>query len=137
MKIIIDLDPKLQRKLEAMGNARGRTVSDIVTDLLNRMLTRDPSASSASSEGIPSPATTDAAKKHLVPVAAAAVPPAAPAAPAATMEDLVFLIEPLVSRFRLTDGDGSQRRALLAEMQMLPQDAAVKQVTALLKQSLG
>ena len=61
---------------------------------------------------------------------------AAPAVPPPTMEELVFLLEPLVSRFRLTDGDGAQRRALLAEMQMLPQDAAVLQVTALLKQSL-
>ena len=130
MKIIVDLDPKLQRKLEAMAGARGRTISEFVADLLNRMLNRDPSASSSSADGMPSPATVDAAKRT-------AVAPAAPAAKAPSMEELVFLIEPLVSRFRLTDVDGSQRRALLAEMQMLPQDAAVLQVTALLKQSFG
>jgi len=43
----------------------------------------------------------------------------------------------LIARFRLADATGSQRRALLAEMQMLPQDQAVLRVVALLKQSLG
>lgn len=133
MKIIIDLDPKLQRKLEAMAGARGRTLSEFVADLLNRMLNRDPASSSSSADGIPSPAMTDAAKKAA---AAALTAAASPAIAPPTMEELVFLLEPLVSRFRLTDGDGAQRRALLAEMQMLPQDAAVLQVTALLKQSL-
>jgi hypothetical protein len=50
---------------------------------------------------------------------------------------LVFLLEPLVARLRLVDTDGNQRRGLLSEMQMLPQDQAVIRLTALLKQSLG
>lgn len=77
---------------------------------------------------------TDAEKKAA---AAALTTAAAPAVPPPTMKELVFLLEPLVSRFRFTDGDGAQRRAWLAKMQMLPQDAAVLQVTALLKQSLN
>jgi hypothetical protein len=124
VKIIIDLDPKLQRKLEVVANSRGQTVSDVAAELLNKIMTRDGSASSSSGDGIPSPATVDAAKK----VAAAAHP---------TIEDLVFLLEPLVARLRLLDTDGNQRRGLLSEMQMLPQDQAVVRLTTLLKQSLG
>ena len=124
MKIIIDLDPKLQRKLDVVANGRGRTVSDVVAEILNKVLTRDAASSSSSGDGIPSPATVDAAKKAT-----------APAAPA--LEDLVLLLEPLVARFRLADADGKERRALLAEMAMLPQDPAVLRVVALLKQSLG
>ncbi len=127
VKIIIDLDPKLQRKLEVVANSRGQTVSDVAAELLNKIMTRDGSASSSSAEGLPSPATVDAAKK-----AAAAAAAAHP-----SIEDLVFLLEPLVARLRLADADGAQRRALLSEMQMLPQDQAVLHVVALLKQSLG
>lgn len=123
MKIIIDLDPKLQRKLEALANGRGRTVSDVVGEILNKVLTRDGSASSSSAEGLPSPAVVDATKK------ATSTGPAA--------EDLVFLLEPLVARFRLADGEGKERRALLAEMAMLPPDPAVTRLIAMLKQSLG
>lgn len=131
MKIIIDLDPKLQRKLEVVANGRGQSVSDLVGELLNKVLTRDSSASSSSGEGHPSPAMIDASKK-----AAAGAP--APAAPAgASIEDLVFLLEPLVARFRLADASGKERRALLAEMAMLPQDPAVIRLVGLLKQSLG
>lgn len=128
MKIIIDLDPKLQRKLEVVANSRGQTAADVATELLNKVMTRDGTSNSSSADGIPSPATVDAAKK----AAAAAAAPAGP-----SIEDLVFLIEPLVARFRLTDPNGSHRRALLAEMQMLPQDQAVLRVTALLTQSLS
>jgi predicted transcriptional regulator len=129
VKIIIDLDPKLQRKLEVLANGRGRTVSDVIGEILNKVMTRDGSASSSSSEGIPSPAMVEAAKKAAV---------NAPGAPASTaVEDLVFLLEPLVARFRLADADGRERRALLAEMAMLPQDPAVVRLVGLLKQSLS
>jgi hypothetical protein len=127
VKIIIDLDPKVQRKLEVLANGRGRTVSDVVGEILNKVLTRDGSASSSSAEGLPSPALVDAAKKP-----ADAVTPTGPA-----VEDLVFLLEPLVARFRLADGEGKERRALLAEMAMLPMDPAVTRLIAMLKQSLG
>jgi predicted transcriptional regulator len=123
VKIIIDLDPKLQRKLEALANGRGRTVSDVIGEILNKVLTRDGSASSSSAEGLPSPAMADAAKKTT------------PTGPA--VEDLVFLLEPLVARFRLADSEGKERRALLAEMAMLPPDPAVTRLIAMLKQSLG
>lgn len=125
MKIIIDLDPKLQRKLEVVANSRGQTAAEVAAELLTKVMSRDASTSS-SAEGMPSPATVDAAKKA-----------AATAPPPPSIEDLVFLIEPLIARFRLADATGSQRRALLAEMQMLPQDQAVLRVVALLKQSLG
>ena len=125
MKIIIDLDPKLQRKLEVVANSRGQTAAEVAAELLTKVMSRDASTSS-SADGMPSPATVDAAKK-----AAASAPPPP------SIEDLVFLIEPLIARFRLADATGSQRRALLAEMQMLPQDQAVLRVVALLKQSLG
>jgi hypothetical protein len=107
-----------------LANSRGQTVSDVAAELLNKIMTRDGSASSSSGDGIPSPATVDAAKK-----ATAATHP--------TIEDLVFLLEPLVARLRLADADGSHRCALLSELQMLPQDQAVVRLTALLKQSLG
>jgi hypothetical protein len=126
MKIIIDLDPKLQRKLEVVANARRQSVSDVVADLLARVLTRDPSSSS-SGEGIPSPAAADAAKKPVVPVATAGP----------GLEEIILLLEPLISRFRLTDGDGSQRRALLAEMKMLPQEPTVTRLGDLIRSSLG
>ncbi|HEX3135550.1 MAG TPA: hypothetical protein VHX44_18450 [Planctomycetota bacterium] len=126
MKIIIDLDPKLQRKLEVVANARGQTIADVAAELLSKVMTRDGSSSGTSGDGIPSPATVDAAKKAA---AAAAAHP--------SIEDLVFLLEPLVARLRLADAGGNQRRALLSEMQMLPQDQAVIRLTALLKQSLG
>lgn len=125
MKIIIDLDPKLQRKLEVVANSRGQTAAEVAAELLTKVMSRDASTSS-SAEGMPSPATVDAAKKA-----------AATAPPPPSIEDLVFLIEPLIARFRLADATGSQRRALLAEMQMLPQDQAVLRVVAMLKQSLG
>jgi len=125
VKIIIDLDPKLQRKLEVVANSRGQTAAEVAAELLTKVMSRDASTSS-SADGMPSPATVDAAKK-----AAASAPPPP------SIEDLVFLIEPLIARFRLADATGSQRRALLAEMQMLPQDQAVLRVVALLKQSLG
>jgi len=125
VKIIIDLDPKLQRKLEVVANSRGQTAAEVAAELLTKVMSRDASTSS-SAEGMPSPATVDAAKKA-----------AATAPPPPSIEDLVFLIEPLIARFRLADATGSQRRALLAEMQMLPQDQAVLRVVALLKQSLG
>lgn len=125
MKIIIDLDPKLQRKLEVVANSRGQTAAEVAAELLTKVMSRDASTSS-SADGMPSPATVDAAKKA-----------AATAPPPPSIEDLVFLIEPLIARFRLADATGSQRRALLAEMQMLPQDQAVLRVVALLKQSLG
>ena len=130
MKIIIDLDPKLQRKLEAVASSRGQTLADLAAELLNKVMTRDGSASS-SGDGVPSPAAVDAAKK----AAAAAKPPAAATSP--SLEDLVFLLEPLIARLRLADANGNQRRALLSEMQMLPQDPAVTRLTAMLKSSLG
>ncbi len=126
MKIIIDLDPKMQRKLEVVAGGRGRTVAEVASEILAKVLTRDGSASSSSADGIPSPAMVDAAKKAAVP---------AHAGP--SIEDLIFLLEPLIARFRLTDADGKERRALLAEMQMLPQDPAVVRLVGMLKQSLG
>jgi len=115
----------LQRKLEVVANSRGQTAAEVAAELLTKVMSRDASTSS-SADGMPSPATVDAAKKA-----------AATAPPPPSIEDLVFLIEPLIARFRLADATGSQRRALLAEMQMLPQDQAVLRVVALLKQSLG
>jgi hypothetical protein len=131
VKIIIDLDPKLHRMLEALAGARGRTTPELIADLLNRMVNRDASASSSSAEGIPSPAMVEAAK------AAKAAATAAAATPAASWDDVVFLLEPLVARFAETDSDGTQRRALLTELQMLTPDPAVKRLTELLNQSLG
>lgn len=130
MKIIIDIDPKLQRKLEVVAGNRGQTVSDVVAEILTKVMTRDGAASSSSAEGMPSPAMVDAAKK-----AAASAPAPAPAG--ASIDELVFLLEPLVARFRLADAAGKERRALLAEMAMLPQDPAVVRLVGLLKQSLG
>ena len=127
VKIIIDLDPKLQRKLEVVANNRGQPVSDLIGELLNKVMNREASASSSSGEGLPSPAMADAAKKAAAPAAA----------PGASIEDLVFLLEPLVARFRLADAGGKERRALLAEMAMLPPDPAVERLVTLLKQSLG
>jgi hypothetical protein len=95
------------------------------------MVNRDASASSSSAEGIPSPAMVEAAK------AAKAAATAAAATPAASWDDVVFLLEPLVARFAETDSDGTQRRALLTELQMLTPDPAVKRLTELLNQSLG
>ena len=144
MKIIIDLDPKLHRMLEALAGARGRTTPELIADLLNRMVNRDASASSSSAEGIPSPAMVEAAKAakaaaSAAATAAAATPatPVTPATPAASWDDVVFLLEPLVARFAETDSDGTQRRALLTELQMLTPDPAVKRLTELLNQSLG
>ena len=135
MKIIIDLDPKLHRKLEALAGARGRTIPEFISDLLNRVVNRDASASSSSAEGIPSPAMADAAKAAAQ-KAALAVASAAAATPAASWDEVVFLLEPLVARFSQTDGDGTQRRALLPELKMLTPDPAVKRLTELLTQSL-
>jgi hypothetical protein len=129
VKIIIDLDPKLQRKLEVLAHNRGSSISDVTAEILGKVLNRDGSASS-SADGIPSPAMVDAAKK-------AAVVPAAKAPAHASIEDLVFLLEPMIARLRMVDGDGAQRRALLAEMQMLPQDDAVARLIGLVKTSLG
>ena len=142
MKIIIDLDPKLHRMLEALAGARGRTTPELIADLLNRMVNRDASASSSSAEGIPSPAMVEAAKAAkaaaiAAATAVAAATPATPATPAVSWDDVVFLLEPLVARFALTDGDGTQRQALLTELQMLTPDPAVKRLTELLNQSLG
>jgi hypothetical protein len=141
VKIIIDLDPKLHRMLEALAGARGRTTPELIADLLNRMVNRDASASSSSAEGIPSPAMVEAAKAAKAAASAAATAaaatPATPATPAASWDDVVFLLEPLVARFAETDSDGTQRRALLTELQMLTPDPAVKRLTELLNQSLG
>jgi hypothetical protein len=138
VKIIIDLDPKLHRMLEALAGARGRTTPELIADLLNRMVNRDASASSSSAEGIPSPAMAEAAKAAKAAASAAATAAAAtPATPAASWDDVVFLLEPLVARFAETDSDGTQRRALLTELQMLTPDPAVKRLTELLNQSLG
>jgi hypothetical protein len=141
VKIIIDLDPKLHRMLEALAGARGRTTPELIADLLNRMVNRDASASSSSAEGIPSPAMVEAAKAAKAAASAAATAaaatPATSATPAASWDDVVFLLEPLVARFAETDSDGTQRRALLTELQMLTPDPAVKRLTELLNQSLG
>ncbi len=129
MKIIIDLDPKLQRKLEVIAHNRGSTISDVTAELLGKLLNRD-SAASSSADGIPSPAAVDAAKK-------AAAATAAPAPQQPTMKELVALLEPLIARLRVVDGDGAQRRAVLADMHKLPQHEAVTRVIELLKASMS
>jgi predicted transcriptional regulator len=128
VKIIIDLDPKLQRKLEVLAHGRGRTVSDVTAEILGKVLNRDGATSGSASEGLPAVPPADAGKKATADTTAHAQ---------ASIADLVFLLEPLIARLRLVDVDGAQRRGLLAEMQMLPQDEAVARLVALLKTSLG
>jgi hypothetical protein len=125
VKIIIDLDPKLQRKLEVVAHNRGSSVSDVTAEILSKILNRE--ASSTSGDGIPSPALVDAAKK-----AAAAQPTGD-----VLIEKLSVLLGPIIARLRMMDADGTQRRALISEMQTLPKSDAVTRVVGLIQASIG
>jgi hypothetical protein len=115
MKVMYDIDPKSLKKLESIANARRLSIGEVSADLIMKLLNRDPASGPAASSS----------DTHR---------PSEPAPVDDTM--LIMLLEPFIARFRLLDPDGSQRRAVLAEFQMLPSDGTVAKVTALLKRSL-
>lgn len=120
MKIIVDLDPKLQRQLDALAGARNRQTGELIAELLDRVINRKaapPAAPTATGPGKP---------KEMVGVTDTS----------SALDDLVLLLEPMVSRFRLLDADGAQRKALLAEMQMFLPDPSAERLIALIKHSM-
>jgi len=123
MKVMFDLDPKSLKKLEQLANSKQVSIGQLAGDLIFRTLNREPSqtGAGASSSGL-----------H------ATGPVLQAPAPAAGIDDsaLIMLLEPLIARFRLCDPDGTHRKSVIAEIQMLLPDTTAAKVILLLRRSL-
>lgn len=121
MKVMFDLDPKTLKKLENLANAKQLSIGELTSELIFRTLNREanPAGTSASSSGLHAPDSS-----------------ASQPAPGIDDATLIMLLEPLIARFKLCDSDGTNRRAVMSELQMMLPDTTAAKVLLLLKRSL-
>lgn len=136
MKVMFDIDPRSLKRLESLAAIKQLSIGELAGELVMRILNREPGhgpASASSSSGL-HPAQGSASSSGRQPVQGAAN--AAQAIPGIDEHTLVMLLEPLLARFRLVDADGSQRRAVVAELSMMLPDTTAAKLIGLIRRSL-
>jgi hypothetical protein len=126
MKVMFDLDPKTLKKLETLATSKQLSIGEFTGELIFRTLNRDTNPTGTTAISKSAHAADSSASGRLAPP------------PATGIDDstLIMLLEPLIARFKLCDADGSNRRAVMAELQMLLPDTTAAKVLLLLKRSL-